>query len=87
MTRLVAEDGLIAVSSSPSGTRLILRKERPTPELNYGIPTPTGCRVTAFITDTGHGFDCGHLGGLERRHRQHARMEDRIRQASTTGLR
>ena len=52
------------MSSWPPGTRLILRKERPTPELNYGLPTPTGLRVTAFITDTGHGLVCGQLGGL-----------------------
>jgi hypothetical protein len=30
---------------------------------------------------------CGQLGGLELPHRQHARMEDRIRQARATGLR
>ncbi len=52
------------MSSWPPGTRLILRKERPTPELNYGLPTRTGLRVTAFITDTGHGLVCGQLGGL-----------------------
>ena len=34
--------GLVEMSSWPPGTRLILRKERPTPELNYGLPTPTG---------------------------------------------
>ncbi len=44
-------------------------------------------RVTAFITDTGHGVVPGQLGGLELRHRQHARVEDRIRQAKATGLR
>jgi hypothetical protein len=70
-----------------SRTLLIRHKERPTPKLNYGLPTPTGCRVTAFITDTGHGLVCGQLGGLELRHRQHAWMEDRIRQARTNGLR
>jgi Transposase DDE domain group 1 len=43
--------------------------------------------VTAFITDTGHGVIGGQLGGLELRHRQHARVEDRIRQAKATGLR
>jgi hypothetical protein len=41
----------------------------------------------AFITNTGHGLVCGQLGGLELRHRQHARMEDRIRQTRATGLR
>ena len=46
-----------------------------------------GLRVTAFITDTGHGVIAGQLGGLELRHRQHARVEDRIREAKATGLR
>jgi Transposase DDE domain group 1 len=36
---------------------------------------------------TGHGVIGGQLGGLELRHRQHARVEDRIRQAKATGLR
>jgi hypothetical protein len=44
-------------------------------------------RVTAFITDTPHGVVPGQLGGLEPRHRQHARVEDRIRQAKASGLR
>ncbi len=43
--------------------------------------------VTAFITDTGHGVVPGQLGGLELRHRQHARVEDHIREAKATGLR
>ena len=45
-----------------------------------------GLRVTAFITDTPPGVVPGQLGGLELRHRQHARVEDRIRQAKATGL-
>ena len=51
------------MSSWPPGTRLILRKERPTPELNYGYRLQRGW-VTAFITDTGHGLVCGQLGEL-----------------------
>ena len=45
-----------------------------------------GLRVTAYITDTPPGVLPGLLGGLELRHRQHARVEDRIRQAAATGL-
>ena len=43
-------------------------------------------RVTAFITDTPAGAIAGQLAGLELRHRQHARVEDRIRELKTTGL-
>ena len=43
-------------------------------------------RVTAFITDTAPGIVAGQLVGLELRHRQHARVEDRIRQAKAAGL-
>lgn len=44
-------------------------------------------RVTAFITDTEPGVIPGQLAGLELRHRQHARVEDRIRELKATGLR
>jgi hypothetical protein len=44
-------------------------------------------RHTAFLTDTAPGVVAGQIAGLELRHRQHARVEDRIRQAKATGLR
>ena len=44
-------------------------------------------RVTAFITDTPPRVVPGQLAGLDLRHRQHARVEDRIRQAKASGLR
>ena len=44
-------------------------------------------RVTAFITDTAPGVIAGQVAGLELRHRQHARVEDRIREPKATGLR
>ena len=78
---------LVEMSSWPAGTRLILRKERPHPGAQLRFTDSDGRRVTAFITDTGHGVVPGQLGGLELRHRQHARVEDRIRQAKATGLR
>jgi hypothetical protein len=78
--------GLVDMSSWPTGTRLIVRKERPHPGAQLRFTDSDGLRVTAFITDTGHGVVPGQLGGLELRHRQHARVEDRIRQAKDTGL-
>ena len=78
---------LVDISSWPAGTRLILRKERPHPGAQLNFTDSDGLRVTAFITDTGHGVVPGQLGGLELRHRQHARVEDRIREAKATGLR
>ncbi len=70
----------------PAGTRLILRKERPHPGAQLPFTDSDGLRVTGFITDTGNGVVPGQLAGLELRHRQHARVEDRIRQAKATGL-
>jgi hypothetical protein len=46
-----------------------------------------GHRVTGFLTDTPDAVIPGQLAGLELRHRQHARVKDRIRQAKATGLR
>jgi hypothetical protein len=43
-------------------------------------------RVTAFITDTPPGAVPGQLAGLELPHRQHARVEDRIRELKAAGL-
>ncbi|MDT5284337.1 MAG: hypothetical protein QOJ20_5532 [Mycobacterium sp.] len=78
---------LVDMSSWPAGTRLILRKERPHPGAQLRFTDSDGLRVTAFITDTPNGVVPGQLGGLELRHRQHARVEDRIRQLKATGLR
>ena len=77
---------LLDLSSWPAGTRLILRKERPHPGAQLRFTDSDGLRVTAFITDTPPGVVAGQLAGLELRHRQHARVEDRIREAKATGL-
>jgi hypothetical protein len=77
---------LVNLSAWPAGTRLILRKERPHPGAQLRFTDADGMRVTAFITDTPPGVVPGQLAGLEWRHRQHARVEDRIRQAKATGL-
>ena len=78
---------LVDLSSWPAGTRLILRKERPHPGAQLRFTDADGLRVTGFITDTGPGMVAGQLAGLELRHRQHARVEDRIRELKATGLR
>jgi hypothetical protein len=78
---------LVNLSAWPEGTRLILRKERPHPGAQLRFTDQDGMRVTGFITDTPHGVVPGQLAGLDLRHRQHARVEDRIRQAKATGLR
>jgi len=78
---------LLTLSAWPAGTRLILRKERPHPGAQLRFTDADGMRVTAFITDTGAGVVPGQVAGLELRHRQHARVEDRIRDLKATGLR
>jgi hypothetical protein len=77
---------LVNLSAWPAGTRLILRKERPHPGAQLRFTDADGMRVTAFITDTPPGVIAGQLAGLELRHRQHARVEDRIREGKATGL-
>ena len=79
--------GMIDLSSWPEGSRLILRKERPHPGAQLTFTDVEGHRITAFLTDTGPGVIPGQAAGLELRHRQHARVEDRIRQAKAAGLR
>ena len=85
--RVAEATDLVNLSSWPTGTRLILRKERPHPGAQLRFTDADGMRVTAFITDTGAGVVPGQVAGLELRHRQHARVEDRIRELKNTGLR
>lgn len=77
----------VDLTAWPEGSRLILRKERPHPGAQLTFTDVDGMRITAFLTDTPPGVIPGQLAGLELRHRQHARVEDRIRQAKATGLR
>ena len=79
--------GLIDLSGWPAGSRLILRKERPHPGAQLSFTDHDGHRITALLTDTAPGVIPGQAAGLELRHRQHARVEDRIRQAKASGLR
>jgi hypothetical protein len=75
--------GLVDLSAWPAGTRLILRRERPHPGAQLGITDVDGHRIVGMLTNT-HG---GQLPNLELRHRRHARVEDRIRNAKDTGMR
>jgi Transposase DDE domain group 1 len=79
--------GMIDLSAWPEGFRLILRKERPHPGAQLTFTDVDGHRITAFLTDTGRGVIAHQIAGLELRHRRHARVEDRIRQAKASGLR
>ena len=79
--------GMIDLSSWPDGSRLILRKEHPHPGAQLTFTDADGLRVTAILTNTAPGLVPGQAAGLELRHRQHARVEDRIREAKATGLR
>src|SRR5215207_49158 len=79
--------GLLDLSNWPQGSRVILRKERPHPGAQLTFTDADGLRVTAHITDTPDRVVPHQLAGLELRHRRHARVEDRIREAKNTGLR
>jgi hypothetical protein len=79
--------GLIPLAGWPTGTRLILRKERPHPGAQLRITDADGLRVTGFLTNTTRGGPHHQLADLELRHRRHARVEDRIRAAKDTGMR
>jgi hypothetical protein len=78
--------GLVDLAGWPAGSRLILRKERPHPGAQLTFTDVDGHRVTAFLTNTPLRVVPGQVAGLELRHRQHARVEDRIREAKATGL-
>jgi hypothetical protein len=79
--------GMIDLASWPEGSRLILRKERPHPGAQLTFTDVDSHRITAFLTDTGPGVIPHQIAGLELRHRQHARVEDRIREGKAAGLR
>ena len=79
---------LVDLSAWPTGSRLIVRKEHAHPGAQLTLfDVEEGYRHTAFITDTEKSQVPGQIAGLELRHRQHARIEDRIRQAKAAGLR
>ena len=78
------------LSAWPEGSRVIVRKERPHPGAQLSLfDEIEGLRHTAFICAerTAGETSALSLARLEVRHRSHARVEDRIRQAKAAGLR
>ena len=72
---------LVNLAAWPTGTRLIVRRERPHPGAQLTLfDTIEGRRHTAFITDT------ADIAGLELRQRQRARADNVIRDTKACGL-
>lgn len=84
---VVEVTGLLDLSAWPVGAKVILRAERPHPGAQLTFTDADGHRITAFITDIPDRLIPGQTAGLELHHRQHARVEDRIREGKATGLR
>jgi len=74
--------GRIDLSAWPQGTRLLVRRERPHPGAQLRFTDTDGHRYTCLITDQ----DDNEIAQLERRHRLHARVEDRIQESQELGL-
>lgn len=71
----------VDLSSWPQGARLIVRRERPHPGAQLSFTDHDGYRFQAILTDQ----DERDIAVLECRHRQHAHVEDRIRDDKDTG--
>jgi hypothetical protein len=74
--------GWVDLHTWPEGTRAICRREDAHPGAQLRFTDHDGHRFQVFVTDQPH----PDLGTLELRHRQRARVEDRIRAAKATGL-
>jgi Transposase DDE domain group 1 len=72
----------VALDTWPEGSRLIVRRERPHPGAQLSFTDVDGHRFQCFITDQ----DDTDLARLEVRHRQHAIVEDRVRELKSMGL-
>jgi Transposase DDE domain group 1 len=72
----------VELSSWPAGSRVIVRRERPHPGAQLSFTDHDGYRFQAILTDQTD----PNIAVLERRHRQRARIEDRIRDDKDTGL-
>ena len=72
----------IDLSSWPTGARVIVRRERPHPGAQFSFTDHDGYRFQAILTDQPDPL----IAVVERRHRQRARVEDRIRDDKDTGL-
>jgi len=74
---------LLDLASWPSGSRVIVRRERAHPGAQLSFTDHDGHRFQATLTDQPD----ADIQILERRHRQRARCEDHIRNDKDTGLR
>ena len=74
---------LVDLSSWPSGSRLIVRRERAHPGAQLSFTDHDGHRFQVLLTDQPH----EDIAVLERRQRQRARVEDHIRNDKDTGMR
>jgi hypothetical protein len=74
--------GWIDLHTWPDGTRAICRREDAHPGAQLRFTDHDGHRFQVFLTDQPD----PDLAALELRHRQRARVEDRIRAAKATGL-
>ena len=72
----------VDLSAWPERMRLICRRERPHPGAQLSFTDHDGYRFQAILTDQTD----PEIAILERRHRQRARVEDRIRDDKDTGL-
>ena len=70
------------LGSWPEGSRLIVRRERPHPGAQLSFTDHDGHRFQAILTDQTD----KDIARVECRHRQHAHVEDRIRDDKDTGL-
>jgi hypothetical protein len=75
--------GWLDLHTWPPGTRAICRREDAHPGAQLRFSDHEGHRFQVFLTDQPD----PDLARLELRHRQRARVEDRIRAAKATGLR
>jgi hypothetical protein len=79
---IVELTGWIDLHAWPPGTRAICRREDPHPGAQLSFTDLDGHRFQVFVTDQPE----ADIAQLELRHRQRARVEDRIRGAKATGL-
>jgi hypothetical protein len=70
------------LSTWPKGSRVIVRRERPHPGAQLSFTDVDGYRFQAILTDQPD----QNIAAVECRHRQHAHVEDRIRDDKDTGL-
>jgi hypothetical protein len=73
---------MVDLAGWPEGSRLIVRRERPHPGAQLSFTDHDGYRFQAILTDQTD----ENIAEIECRHRQHAHVEDRIRDDKDTGL-